>query len=256
MSETNNSRSGVSRVADIPVSSTFEEEIERGERSRCEVDSNSEEVRLWKATRAERRAAALKAHEGIIKGPAIAYQIDQTLYAKAETRNAELTDEERAPLQSRGDAVGKALAHPEMQARLDEVATQNREGMAEIERHLDSHGVPWPKDIPRPSCRPAPSTLRSDQASISGDAVSNANTTNQSQPQRRLHLSRGYLEFRDKRLAALGSDQDSSLCNDPQVEAEIHRLWSAMSEEEQGEWDKKRRAHMMERLKRSRAGRN
>jgi hypothetical protein len=100
-------------VADIPVSSTFEEEIERGERSRCEVDPNSEEVRRWKATRAERRATALKAHEEIMKGPAIAYQIDQTLFAKAETRNAELTDEERAPLQSRGDAVGKALAHPE-----------------------------------------------------------------------------------------------------------------------------------------------
>jgi hypothetical protein len=97
----------------MPVSSTFEEEIERGERSRCEVDPNSEEVRLWKATRAERRAAALKAHEEIMKGPASAYQIDQTLYVKAETRNIELTDEERALLQSRGDAVGKALAHPE-----------------------------------------------------------------------------------------------------------------------------------------------
>lgn len=144
----------------------------------------------------------------------------------------------------------------EMQARLDEVITQNREGMAEIERYLDSHGVPWPEDIPRPSCRPTPITLRSNQASISRDTVSNANATNQTQPQRRLHLSRGYLEFRDKRLAALGSDKDSSLCNDPQVEAEIDRLWSAMSKEEQEEWDKKRRARRMERLKRSRAGRD
>lgn len=114
MSETNISRSGVSRAADLPVSSTFEDEIERGEISRCEVDPNSEEVRLWKATRAERRAAALKAYEERMKGPAIAYEIDQTLYAKAETRNAELTDEERALLQSRGDAVGKALAYPEL----------------------------------------------------------------------------------------------------------------------------------------------
>lgn len=144
----------------------------------------------------------------------------------------------------------------EMQARGEELSRQNREGMAEIERFMDSHGVPWPEDIPRPSCRPAPATLRSNQASVPRDTVSNANAGNQSQPQRPLHLSKGYFEFRDKRLAALGSDKDSSLRNDPEVEAEIDRLWSTMSKEEREEWDKKRQSRMMERLKRSRAGRD
>jgi hypothetical protein len=47
------------------------------------------------------------------KGPDIAYQITDRLYAKAAKQNADLTDDERALLLSRGDVFGKALANPD-----------------------------------------------------------------------------------------------------------------------------------------------
>ncbi len=47
------------------------------------------------------------------RGPEKAYEIPAELYQKAEKHNAHLTDAERALLLSRGDVVGKALAHPE-----------------------------------------------------------------------------------------------------------------------------------------------
>jgi hypothetical protein len=113
----NNSESGASNaddeVLEVPNDS-YEARMGRGIVPSCEVDPNSEEYKLLKTQRAERRAAVRKAIDEKMNGPDMAYQIDQALYDKAETRNAELTDEERALLQSRGDAVGKALAHPEL----------------------------------------------------------------------------------------------------------------------------------------------
>ncbi|KAK8067448.1 hypothetical protein PG996_006560 [Apiospora saccharicola] len=47
------------------------------------------------------------------RGPREGLDISQTLYAKAETQNGELTDEERALFSARGDLVGRALAHPD-----------------------------------------------------------------------------------------------------------------------------------------------
>lgn len=55
----------------------------------------------------------LKKYNEESRGPAIAHEIDEALYAKAETRNTELSDEERALLLRRGDVMGKALAHLE-----------------------------------------------------------------------------------------------------------------------------------------------
>ena len=47
------------------------------------------------------------------RGPEKAYEIPAELYQKAEKHNAHLTDAQRALLLSRGDVVGKALAHPD-----------------------------------------------------------------------------------------------------------------------------------------------
>jgi hypothetical protein len=47
------------------------------------------------------------------RGPDKAYEISKELYEKAEKTNDQLTEEERALLLSRGDVVGKALAHPD-----------------------------------------------------------------------------------------------------------------------------------------------
>lgn len=47
------------------------------------------------------------------RSPEQAYEIPIAFYMKAETTNDQLTDEERALLLSRGDVVGKALAHPD-----------------------------------------------------------------------------------------------------------------------------------------------
>jgi hypothetical protein len=47
------------------------------------------------------------------RGPDKAYEISKELYEKAEKANDQLTEEERALLLSRGDVVGKALAHPD-----------------------------------------------------------------------------------------------------------------------------------------------
>ncbi|KAK3937476.1 hypothetical protein QBC46DRAFT_392600 [Diplogelasinospora grovesii] len=47
------------------------------------------------------------------RGPDKAYEISKELYEKAEKANGQLTEEERALLLSRGDVVGKALAHPD-----------------------------------------------------------------------------------------------------------------------------------------------
>ena len=47
------------------------------------------------------------------RGPDKAYEIPKELYQKAEKTNDQLTEEERALLLSRGDVVGKALAHPD-----------------------------------------------------------------------------------------------------------------------------------------------
>lgn len=96
-------------------------------------------------------------------------------------------------------------------------------------------------------------SLRTEQASFSCDAVSNASAATQIQPQRRLRASRGYFKFRNERLAELRSDKDRSLCNDPKVESETDRLWLAMSNEEQEDWKKKSWARMIERLNRSQA---
>ncbi|KAK8024578.1 hypothetical protein PG993_012644 [Apiospora rasikravindrae] len=46
-------------------------------------------------------------------GPKQAFHITKALYEKAEKRNLDLTDDERAVLLSRGDTVGKALAQPQ-----------------------------------------------------------------------------------------------------------------------------------------------
>ncbi len=47
------------------------------------------------------------------KGPEIAYQISGRLYVKAAKQNADLTDDERTLLLSRGDVFGKALGSPD-----------------------------------------------------------------------------------------------------------------------------------------------
>ncbi len=47
------------------------------------------------------------------RGPDKAYEIPLELYSKAEKDNDQLTAAERALLLSRGDVVGKALAHPD-----------------------------------------------------------------------------------------------------------------------------------------------
>ena len=47
------------------------------------------------------------------RGPAIAYEIPQALYDKAQKQQDQLTNDERVLLLSRGDVFGKALAHPE-----------------------------------------------------------------------------------------------------------------------------------------------
>jgi hypothetical protein len=47
------------------------------------------------------------------RGPDKAYEISKELYEKAEKTNDQLTEEERALLLSRGDVVGKTLAHPD-----------------------------------------------------------------------------------------------------------------------------------------------
>lgn len=163
MAETdNNSKSGASSVADT-VTSTFEEEVERGERSRCEMDPNSEEVKLWRATRAERHAAVLKAHDERMKGRLPEHQ------------------EHGADHTSSPQVKGNYSQYDaDMQARLEELIRKNREGIAEIKRFLDRQGLPWPGDAPRPSPSPAApvTSLRTEQASFSCDAVSNANVTN------------------------------------------------------------------------------
>lgn len=46
------------------------------------------------------------------RGPDKAYEIPESLYEKAAQNNESLTDEERALLRSRNDAVGRALADP------------------------------------------------------------------------------------------------------------------------------------------------
>jgi hypothetical protein len=51
-------------------------------------------------------------HYAQFKGPAVAYEIPAALYEKAEKQQADLADDERALLLSRGDVVGKALASP------------------------------------------------------------------------------------------------------------------------------------------------
>lgn len=74
------------------------------------MDPNSEEARWLRATEGERRAnleARIRKDQEESRRPAIAYEIDEALYAKAETRNAELSDEERALLLRRGDVMGK-----------------------------------------------------------------------------------------------------------------------------------------------------
>ncbi len=52
-------------------------------------------------------------HAREVRGPEKAYEIPGELYEKAEKDNDKLTEEERALLLSRGDVVGKALAHPD-----------------------------------------------------------------------------------------------------------------------------------------------
>lgn len=114
MAEINNSRFSASSAA-ATVPSDSEDEVELDPNS-VELDPNSEEAKMLEATKDERRArvdAMLKKLEEEKRGPAIAREIDQALYTKAETHNADLSNEERALLLSRGDTMGKALAHPE-----------------------------------------------------------------------------------------------------------------------------------------------
>ncbi|KAK8102133.1 hypothetical protein PG984_015279 [Apiospora sp. TS-2023a] len=47
------------------------------------------------------------------RGPREGLDISQAVYAKAETQNEELSDDERALFSARGDQVGRALAHPD-----------------------------------------------------------------------------------------------------------------------------------------------
>lgn len=90
MADINETRPGASSPADY-VSSAGEDddEVEYGQRSRYELDPNSKEAKWLQATENERRAyreAVLKKHKEESRGPAIAYEIDGALYAKAETR--------------------------------------------------------------------------------------------------------------------------------------------------------------------------
>ncbi len=63
--------------------------------------------------RAIRRIMEKYEAERGIKTPAVAFEIPEALYVKAETQNNQLTDAERALLRSRGDLVGRALADPD-----------------------------------------------------------------------------------------------------------------------------------------------
>ncbi|KAH8909814.1 hypothetical protein BR93DRAFT_976027 [Coniochaeta sp. PMI_546] len=63
--------------------------------------------------RAQNRDITLDAQSTGYQSPDIAYQISDRLYAKAARQNADLTDDERALLLSRGDVFGKALANPD-----------------------------------------------------------------------------------------------------------------------------------------------